>query len=163
SKRRLLFGCGKGRALYVLDQDKLGGYDRKTNRIVQFFPGLVGPCFSMGALFRDRIYLQPSGDPLKAFALEGEGIAKKRISEAPERSNFMGGTPSVSANRDADAIVWVFRLGPESSVTLHAFDAEDLSKELYNSAQAGRCDLAGPAVKFTLPTVANGKVYVGSA
>ncbi len=40
---------------------------------------------------------------------------------------------------------------------LYGFDASNLSSPLWNSGNS-----AGNAVKFTVPTVANGKVYVGT-
>jgi hypothetical protein len=65
---------------------------------------------------------------------------------------------SVSSNGSNNGIVWAIEAGNVNA--LHAYDATDVSKELYNSNQAGGRDQFGAAAKFTLPTVINGKVYV---
>jgi hypothetical protein len=67
---------------------------------------------------------------------------------------------SVSSNGSGDGILWSIEASGQN--VLHAYDANDISNELYNSEQnsSGR-DHFGTAIRFTVPTVANGKVYVG--
>ena len=69
----------------------------------------------------------------------------------------------MSANGSEDGIVWLVERIPNGvNAVLHAYDAADVSRELYNSDQSGSRDTFGVGVKFSVPTVVNGKVYVGS-
>src|ERR1035438_7267098 len=63
----------------------------------------------------------------------------------------MGSVPSISANGSRDAIVWSIQ--PDA---LHAYDASNLANELYSGS-------FGSLIKFSTPTIANGKVYVGTS
>jgi hypothetical protein len=84
---------------------------------------------------------------------------------------FPGATPSVSSSGTSNGIVWAIdsqQYGTENSgvlsagpAILHAYSATNIGTELWNSAQ-GTGNAAGFAVKFTVPTVANGKVYLGT-
>jgi hypothetical protein len=103
---------------------------------------------------------------LKAFAVSNGQLAPPPVSQSQTVFGYPGATPSISANGTNNAIVWVVQVDayPQGGpAVLHAYDAGDLSRELYNSAQAGARDRLGLAQKFTVPAVANGKVYVGSA
>ena len=76
-----------------------------------------------------------------------------------------GATASLSANGTSNGIIWdldnsTYGTGP---AVLHAYDASNLTTELYNSSQAGTRDTAGIALKLTVPTIADGKVFVGTS
>ena len=70
---------------------------------------------------------------------------------------------SVSSDGFSNGILWSIEASTYRIGALHAYDANHVSNELYNSDQnsSGR-DHFGTAIRFTVPTVANGKVYVGS-
>jgi hypothetical protein len=76
-------------------------------------------------------------------------------------------SPTISSNGTTGGIVWAldsagYDATPPGPAVLHAYDATNLATELYNSNQAGARDLSGIALKFTVPMVGNGKVYVGT-
>jgi len=93
-----------------------------------------------------------------------------RISTAPSSHSantfgFPGATPTISANGSQAGIVWVLEnaaFRTKKPAILHAYDANDVLHELYNSQQAGSRDTLPLGVGFAVPTVANGKVYVGT-
>src|SRR5205823_9989583 len=77
-----------------------------------------------------------------------------------------GATASLSANGTNNAIIWEIDNSNHDNggtAILRAYDATDVSKELYDSTQAGSRDTAGTALKFTVPTIAGGKVFVGTS
>src|SRR5260370_34596479 len=74
---------------------------------------------------------------------------------------YPGTIQSISANGAANGIVWAVEHAKPS--ILHAYDATNLANELYNSNQAGNNrDRLGNASHFGVPTIMNGKVYVGT-
>lgn len=164
----LIIGGGKDGNLYLFNRDHLGGLG-DANAIQKL--GVGNSIFSMGAYWNGTYYLAPAGGPLQAFRMNAATVqlVPQAVATA-ETFGFPGTTPSVSSLPDnSNGIVWALdnsqyctaqspACGP---AVLHALDAGNLSNELWNSTQ-GSGNAAGNAVKFTVPTVANGKVYVGT-
>jgi hypothetical protein len=170
---------GKAGTLYVVDRDNMGGFNTSSQsdpQIVQELVDEFGPIFCAPSYFNGSIYVSSgtvsSGGPagagaLEAYAVQSDGTLSTTPSSVATVALFRNPAPSVSisANGAAGGIVWALRNESYGNryghATLYAFDAGNLADELYDSDQAGTRDLCGAAVKFTLPTVANGRVYVG--
>jgi hypothetical protein len=160
--RSLAVGAGKDGHVYVVDQANLGKFNPSTNAIYQDMPGAApGGVFSSPAWFNGTLYYGDVGGALKAFAFSNGMFQTTPASHSAHSFGYPGTTPSISANGTTNAIVWAAE--NNNTAVLHAFNATDLSKELYNSNQAanGR-DHFGAGNKFIVPTVVNGKVYVGT-
>jgi outer membrane protein assembly factor BamB len=160
--RRLAIGAGKDRVIYVADRDRMGKFDPNANHVFQEIPGvLAGGVYSSPAYFNGAVYLGAEGDSIKAFSLSAAGLSTKPVAQTSTIFAFRGATPSISANGSTKAILWAVENADPA--VLHAYDATDLSHELYNSSQAAASrDQFGPGNKFTTPTVVNGKVFVGT-
>lgn len=161
SVKHLAVGAGKDAKIYVVDRDAMGKFNPNANNIWQEIDGqLAGSVFSMPAYFNHTVYYGASGDMLKAFPLADARLAGTPASHSATTFPFPGATPSVSANGTSNAIVWAAENG--AAAVLHAYDANDLSRELYNSNQAGTRDQFGAGNKFIAPMIANARVYVGT-
>jgi len=166
----LIVGAGKSGTIYLVDRDAMGHYNSTDNsQIVQSVSGAIGGSFCTPAYFNNRLYYQCIGDQLKVLTITNGVLSSSALSQSAGTIGFPGASPSVSANGTNNAIVWVLDNSAVSSGTpsgpaiLHAYNAYNLAQELYNSSQAGARDVASGAVKHTVPTIANGKVYVGGA
>jgi fibronectin type 3 domain-containing protein len=159
----LMVGGGKEGRLYLLNRDNLGKFDPNTDHVVQEML-LPDGIFETPALFGNSIYFAAAfhhGEPGTAYSITNAVMSATPTSQSPDLFFFPGSTPSISANGSTNGIVWDI---DRSSAQLRAYNATNYASELYTSAQAsGGRDLLGTAVKFTVPTVANDRVYVGTA
>lgn len=178
----LLICCGKNGTVYLIDRDNMTKFNSGGDQVVQevaAFPGMT----STPAYWNNTIYYKPSTidisitttTPLSAFPLiPGTATTPTKInftasSQSAHQWGWPGSTPSISANGNAGGIVWVIEADfsfvaghpVATAAILRAYDATNLASELYNNT-TNPGDAMGPAVKFTLPTVAHGKVYVGA-
>lgn len=160
----LMVGGGKPGLLYVINRDQFtaGNNHYNANGItdaVQQTIALTGGNFSTAAYFNKTIYITAANSVPLAFSVANGMLSPEPISAGTRKFPFPGATASVSASGNNNAIVWmVERANP---ATLVAYNANDLSSEIYNSDQSGARDQLPAGVKFAVPTVAGGKVYVG--
>jgi hypothetical protein len=158
----LLVTSGKLGMIYLVNRDNLGHYT--MNEVVQQNDDIVG-LFGSATFWNNYLYFVGSyydgGDSPKAFSFSGGRMSP--ASRASETYPFPGAIPVVSANGANNGILWALEQGGTSSgnEVLHAYNATNLTNELYNSDQAGSRDLPGPPGKeFESIIVDNGKVYV---
>ncbi len=159
--RRLLISAGKEGRIYLLDRDQMGHFNAAGDgQIVQSLEGAIGPLYGSPAYFNQTVYFAASNDVLKAFSLSGGQLKVSPTSQSQQAFGYPGAIPTVSANGSAGGIVWLLEGGYGG--TLHAYDASNVARELYNSQMKASRDSLGSFVRFTVPTVANGKVYAGT-
>jgi len=166
SNQHLLVGAGKEGTIYLVNRDNFGHYNpTNNNEIVQSLTSIIGGGFDTPAYFNRQIYYLGADDVLKAFSISNAFINPTPVSQGDTFFGFPGATPSISANGTKNAIVWALQTDAYDSsgpAVLHAYNATNVAQELYSSANIADRDYAGGAVKFSVPTIANGKVYVGA-
>lgn len=168
---------GKDGKLYLLNKDAMGGYQPAANQVQQVVAlGANAGMHTQAAYFRGTakqfVYLWSENDPLRAIPFDGTTsmlAAQSQVTfsgQGPQGGS--GAVLSVSSNGSTDGtgIVWAAyaatgNAGHEVSPgVLRAFDANDVTKELWNNLQNSQRDAAGYYAKFASPTVVNGHVYL---
>ena len=162
----LLLQVGKTGDLLLIDRDDMGHFNPVDNsQIVQTLPAAIGGLWGAPALWNNNFYFGGNKDVLKAFSYDpvAQRLSATPTSQATEMFNHYGPTPSVSANGNSNGIVWIIQSDRASAnAILRAYDATDLTKEIYNSTQNPDRDTPGLPIKFSVPTVADGHVFVGT-
>jgi hypothetical protein len=175
----LILCGGKDGIIYVVNRSNMGHYSATTDHAVQKLaighPEPINGNWFTPANWNGYVYFGGMNESVMAFKFANGLLPSSPSSQTVKVFGYPGPSATVSANGTSNAIVWVLDNskfvggGLDGSVNtsgpsvLHAYRADDLSVELYNSSQAGTRDTAGTALKFTVPTVANGHVYVGGA
>ncbi|MGB6959068.1 MAG: hypothetical protein WBF01_01585 [Candidatus Acidiferrum sp.] len=159
--RHLAVGSGKDSVIYVVDRDNMGKFNGGQDNIYQQISGqLGGGVWSKPSYFNSTVYYGAVGDHLKSFPIVDAQLAATPATQSSESFAYPGTTPSISANGTTNAIVWAVENG--STGVLHAYNATNLTNELYNSNQAANNRDQFSDNKYVTPMVANGKVYVGT-
>jgi hypothetical protein len=160
----LVVGAGKDTNIYLANRANMGKFNpSNNNNLYQEIKGqLGGLVFSAPAFNNKTIYYGASGDAIKAFTFNASGMLNASpVSATSTRFGYPGSTPSISGGTAGTLILWATE--NTSPAVLHAYSAKNLGLELYNSTQAaGGRDNFGNGNKFITPTIANGKVYVGT-
>jgi len=157
---------GKDKALYLLNRDSLGGFG--DNFAVQNI-SYGYRIFATAAYWNSTVYLAGVKGPLTAFTLDASAPALSLAASTAYVYGFPGSSPSVSASGSEEGIVWTLDTSQYCTsnstgcgpAVLYANDAANVATQLWSSAGAA-ADAAGNAVKFAVPTIANGRVYVGT-
>jgi len=170
-----LVEAGKSGTIYILDRNNLGGFNATGNRVVQevqtpvansqgWGAGIWGSeAYWNGNVYYGGIYPTRTNN-LNAYSFINGSLSTAPTSATVEEFGYPGPTPSISANGTTNGIVWVLNYGTGAlpTSTLMAYDATSLANLLYSSNTNLSRDNPGVSVGFAVPTVINGKVYVGT-
>jgi hypothetical protein len=173
----LLITVGKEGRITVLNRDNLGGYasgaSSNTNA-VQDISSVVAPgqgFWMTPAYWNGNVYLWSGGhsggtpNTGMLFKMNSGVLDTTPDSQTTFTSAYPGPFFSISSNGAQNGIAWAVKTDQYSTngpAVLYAFDATDLSKTLYKSDSNATRDSAGAAMKFTVPVVTNGKVYIAA-
>jgi hypothetical protein len=177
SVQHILIGGGKGTntlgQLYVINRDAgMMGQNATPDKSVQQF-NLNGMIYSTAAFWQNTMYISAVGQPLSAYVLNTSNstFTTTPAWQSSHSFQFPGATPSISSQNNAQGIVWALDTnsttaanasGANGPAILFAYDPQNSGALLFRSDSNGATNAAGNAVKFAVPTVANGKVYVGT-
>lgn len=166
--------------VYLLDSSKLGNFTTDDSQIPQQFLINSQACFEgMGTGYAEgkdwfrlygnptywngSVYIAPANTVLRQYKFANGVLNTNPASQAPAPFGTRGGGTVISSNGPSNGIVWAYNKNPNGMAELHAYDANDVSRELWSSTMNPTRDMMGAAgASFGIPVVANGKIIVAS-
>jgi Legume lectin domain/Chitobiase/beta-hexosaminidase C-terminal domain len=168
----ILIEAGKQGNMYILNRDQLTNDGShfcngctSDPEILEPVIGGIGGLWSVPAYWNGNVYVWGNSAHLRAYSLANSIVSRSPTSQSAETNSYPGATPVVSASGTTNGIVWAMDTSAYSTsgpAILRAYDATNVSNLRYASNLTSGRDTVGPAVKFAVPTVVNGKVYVGA-
>lgn len=161
--KHLLVVAGKEGRLYLIDRDRMGHHQVQADDVVQSIK--VPAAYGAAAFWNGHVFYTDYKFITRDLELDRGQLTQKAMTEPMAA---LAATPAVSSDGSENGIVWVLstKMWNESFVdkpaVLHAYDAKNIAHELYNSEQRSERDRAGMTVRFAVPTVAKGHVFVGA-
>jgi hypothetical protein len=167
----LLVQVGKIGTIYVVNRDPgmMGQFSTTTDKLPQEIVFGTQAMFSSPIYFNGKVYFWGQNDVVRAFTVTNGMLSNSPTDQGSDLFGFPGAVPTISANGTSNAVLWALEShaasssGPGGPAVLFAYNANDIAAgNIYNSNQNSSRDNPGGAIKFAVPTVVNGKVYVGS-
>ncbi len=170
---QLITGGGKEGVVYVVDTTNMGHLGTVDNMGTQFFQATTHLIFSSPVIWSaggTRMYVWGNGDVPHAYSFKNGAFDTSAIATGPVTSTGAAGPACMSLSSNGatagTGILWasVPLQNPTAKTVagmLYALDALTLT-ELWTSADNASRDGVGNYAKMSLPTVANGKVYLGT-
>ena len=161
---------------FLVNKNQMGGLVAQDSQIVQRFQGSARGMYGGAAFYKKgtggSYYLWGTGDRLKSFKFDGTKMVLPAQVNTSSLIGYPGGQLSVSADGETlgTAVLWTVRSKRTSpglaqsagAGVLQAFDALDVTRQLWSS-DTSPTDVLGSVAKFAPPTIANGRVFVGTA
>jgi len=167
----ILVQAGKEGRILILNRDSLGGYmpgGTSNTNALQDIPGEMvsgNGLWNTPAYWNGNVYLWGSKSVPMLFPLTNGVMSTTPSSQSAITSDFPSPSFSVSSNGTQNGIAWAVRndqFNTNGPAVLYAWDATDLTNTIYESDTNSARDAGGPANKFSIPIVTNGKVYVAA-
>jgi hypothetical protein len=157
--------AGKGATLYILDRNKLGGFHAGDDSHAVWTIPLAGDLLGAPAYWNGHLFIAAEDDVLKEFLVTRAGL--KLAADSKEKFDDRAGIPTISSDGPRNGVLWLltskhWNEPDKRPAVLSAYDASNVGHELYNSEQDSARDRAGVGLRFNMPMVANGRVYIGA-